>query len=186
MEERNGDAHDEAEHAADEEEEGGGEGEEVVEDEGAPAEEDEEEDQAVEETDEVTDDTVNAARPESTSPPSIPGMLCLLCPLSSHHSHHSRNAPFFLLLSISAVCPSFPLCHFSSSHRHLCTHFVESRVSSVSTLKLPPSVMCSVPGCSTFFTLSLVPCLSFHGASCFQVFCLLTHSPRVSRHPCSL
>lgn len=80
VEERNGDTHEEAEQAADEE--GGGEGEEgeeVVEEEAAPAEE-EEEDQAVEETDEVTDDTVNAARPEPTAPPSIPGMLCLLRP----------------------------------------------------------------------------------------------------------
>lgn len=63
VEERNGNAH---EQAADEE--GGGEGqegEEVVEDEAAPAEAEEEqeeaEDQIVEETGEVTDDTVNAA-----------------------------------------------------------------------------------------------------------------------------
>ncbi|XP_075906083.1 SH3 domain-binding glutamic acid-rich protein [Nelusetta ayraudi] len=62
VEERNGDAHEEAEQAADEEE-GGGEGEEVVEEEAAPAEE-EEEDQALEETDEVTDDTAQVEEEE--------------------------------------------------------------------------------------------------------------------------
>lgn len=104
VEERNGDAHEETEQAADEEEGGGEgeEGEEVVEEEAAPAEEEEEEDQALEETDEVTDDTVNAARPESTAPPSIPGMLCLLRPFVF---------PSFLECSVfpSTPCFSFPL-----------------------------------------------------------------------------
>lgn len=110
VEERNGDAHDETEQAVDEEEGGGEveEGEEVVEDEASPAEveedQEEEENKAEEETDEVTDDTVNAARPESTSPLSIPGMLCLLCPSSSHHS---QNALFFPPQHLP--CVFFPL-----------------------------------------------------------------------------
>lgn len=129
VEERNGDAHDEAEQAADEEEGGGEgvEGEEVVEDEGAPAEaeeeQEEEDDQVVEETDEVTDDTVNAALPESTSPPSVPGMLCLLRPSSSPSFPECSVFPLSFA-SLLCVLPSLfirlpPRRHFSSSHRHL-------------------------------------------------------------------
>lgn len=104
VEERNGDAHDEAEQAANEEEGGEGE-EEVVEGETAGDEAPAEEDRAVEETDGVTDDTVNAAPLQSIVPPSIRGMFCLLLPSSSHHSW---NALFFPALSDSTPCFPFP------------------------------------------------------------------------------
>lgn len=100
VEERNGDAHDEAEQAANEEEGGEGE-EEVVEGETAG-----DEAPAEEETDEVTDDTVNAAPLQSIVPASIRGMFCLLLPSSSHHSW---NALFFPLpFSHSTPCFPFP------------------------------------------------------------------------------
>lgn len=93
VEERNGDAQNEAEQAANEEEGGEGE-EEVVEGETAGGEAPAEEDQAVDETDGVTDNTVNAAPLQSIVPLSIRGMFCLLLPSSSHHSWNALFFPF--------------------------------------------------------------------------------------------
>lgn len=142
VEERNGDAHDEAEQAANEKEGGEGE-EEVLEGETAGDEAPAEEDQVVE----GTDDTVNAAPLQSIVPPSIHGMFCLLLPSSSHHSW---NALFSLPLATPLhVFPFLLINGFSSFLKFLsslCTSFVESLwVELIVNLKCAPSSVYPAP-----------------------------------------
>lgn len=190
VEERNGDAHEEAEQAADEEE-GGGEGEEVVEEEAAPAEEEEEEDQAVEETDEVTDDTVNAARPEPPAPPSIPGMLCLPRPFvfpsflecSVFPSPKRLRSVFFPSL---LTRPSSPH-HFSSCRPHLALTCVESlwiefRVLPKTSVLPSCAVSRDVERPSLFRACDVLVSMVFPFSNCVLSHAL-THMPHPPRHP---
>lgn len=168
MEERNGDAYEKAEQAADDEEGGGEgeEGEEAVEDEAAP-------------TDEVPDDTVNAVRPEFTSPlvhpwnalpaPSsclhiIPGMLrfslslaSLLCDFPS--SFFFRLPPLRPSPALIVTLP--PLCRFC----------VRPKTSSVPSCTASQEVQPSL----LFF-----PCVMSWFFMVLPDFYALSHGPRVS------